>query len=248
MTSANQSLAKFFQSLPLQAMLTKDEEVIIGSLSSAPKYYPPRTILSHQGDSESRLFIINSGWACNYKDLPNGERQVIDFPLKGDIVGIRAVEGPSYDSLASVTELSTFEVSRAALQKALNRVPKLSQFILGGMARQHSVITEHLTNAGRRTAVERLGHYLLELNARLASVGECDAHGFDCPLTQQELADALGVTAIHINRTLRDLRNHNLALFRSGVVEFPERAKLVKLVGFDADYLRLPTFAVPALR
>jgi CRP-like cAMP-binding protein len=243
MTSAAQSLAKFFQSKPLQAMLTKDDELIIGSLSSGPKYYPPRTIMSHQGDTDSRLFIITSGWACNYKDLPDGERQVIDFPLKGDIVGIRAFEGPSFDSLASVTELSTFEFSRPALQKAINRMPKFSQFILGAMARQHTIITEHLSNAGRRTAVERLGHYLLELNARLASFGEGDARGFDCPLTQQELADALGLTAIHVNRTLRELRNHNLAFFRSGVVEFPERAKLVKLVGFDPDYLRLPTFS-----
>lgn len=248
MTSAAQNLVKFFQSPPLRAQLTKDEEAVVSSLSAPPKFYPPHTIVSRQGDAESRLFIVNSGWACNYKDLTNGERQIIDFPLKGDVVGIRTLEGPSYDALASVTELSIFEVSRSKLHEALHRVPRLSHFILGAVARQRAVMVEHLTNAGRRTSLERLGHYLLELNSRLASYGECDERGFDCPLTQQELADALGLTAIHVNRTLRELRKHNLVLFRSGFVEFPERTKLVKLVGFEPDYLALPSFSISGSR
>jgi CRP-like cAMP-binding protein len=244
-TIAAQTLVKFFQSAPVGVVLTKDEEAIINALGLAPRHYPAHTVLCRQGDVEPRLFIIKSGWACSYRDLTNGERQIIDFPLKGDVVGIRAVAGPSYDSLASITDLSVFEISRLSLRKAIERVPKLSQFMLGAMARQRAIMVEHLTNAGRRNALERTGHFLLELDMRLAMFGECGENGFVCPLTQQELADALGLTAIHVNRTLRELREHNLVHFRSGFVEFPERARLVKLVGFERDYLALPPFSSP---
>ena len=149
------------------------------------------------------------------------------------------MDGPNCNSFASITELSLFEVSGPALDKTLNSLPGLSNFFMRALARQNSIVTEHLTNAGRRSALIRTGHYLLELETRLASFGESRAQGYDCPLTQHELADVLGLTAIHVNRTLRELREHELVSFRAGSVEFLNRPKLVKISGFDKEYLRI---------
>jgi CRP-like cAMP-binding protein len=239
MTIVNHTFVHFILSPPMGVVLTHQEREAIQSLNFTQRHYPAHTVISRQGDVEPRRFVINSGWGCIYRDLANGDRQIIDVPLKGDIFGIRTVDGPNWNSFASITELSVFEVSGPALGKMLGVLPGLSNFLMRSIARQNSIVTEHLTNAGRRNALVRTGHYLLELAARLASIGEDTELGYDCPLTQHELADALGLTAIHVNRTLRELREHDLVSFRSGFVEFLNRSKLAKISGFDKEYLRI---------
>ncbi len=238
MTFVTHTFVQFIQSPPIEAVITHEERDIIQSLSFTPRHYPAHTVISRQGDVEPRRFIVNSGWGCVYRDLANGDRQVIDIPLRGDIFGLRAVDRTNCNSFASITELSVFEVSGPTLGKTLKNLPGLTSYFIRAMARQNSILTEHLTNAGRRSALVRTGHYLLELQARLASFGEGTELGYDCPLTQHELADALGLTAIHVNRTLRELREHDLVSFRSGFVEFLNRPKLEKISGFDKEYLR----------
>jgi CRP-like cAMP-binding protein len=239
MTFVTHTFIQFILSLPVGIVMTNEEREAIQSLNFTPRHYPAHTVISRQGDVEPRRFIVNSGWGCVYRDLANGDRQIIDIPLKGDIFGIRTVDGPNCNSFASITELSLFEVSGPALNKTLNSLPGLSNFFMRALARQNSIVTEHLTNAGRRSALIRTGHYLLELETRLASFGEITAQGYDCPLTQHELADVLGLTAIHVNRTLRELREHELVSFRAGSVEFLNRPRLVKISGFDKEYLRI---------
>jgi CRP-like cAMP-binding protein len=239
MTFVNHSFVQFILSPPLGVVLTHEEREAIQSLTFTPRHYPAHTVISRQGDVEPRRFIINSGWGCIYRDLANGDRQIIDVPLKGDMFGIRTVDGPNWNSFASITELAVFEVSGQSLAKMLNNLPGLTTFLMRAIARQNSIVTEHLTNAGRRNALVRTGHYLLELAARLASFGEGTELGYECPLTQHELADALGLTAIHVNRTSRELREHDLVSFRSGFVEFLNRPKLAKISGFDKEYLRI---------
>lgn len=239
MASVTQGLVQLVQSSPMGTTLTSDERGAVQALNATLKSYPPHAVISRQGDVEPRLFVVNSGWGCIYRDLANGDRQIIDIPLKGDFVGILAAEGPNCNSFASITDLSIFEISKQAFVKTLDDLPKLSSFFMRLAARQHSIMTEHLTNAGRRNASVRTAHYLLELGVRLAAIGEGTELGYDCPLTQHELADVLGLTAIHVNRTLRELREHELVSFRSGVVEFINRQKLSTLSGFDNDYLRI---------
>ncbi len=239
MTFFAPTFAQFLEAPPVGAVLTREERDAIQSLNVGPKHYQSHTVISRQGDVEPRIFFLNSGWACVYRDLANGDRQIIDIPLKGDIVGIRAVDGPNYNSLGSITDLSVFEISRHALAKSLQHLPGLSRLFMRAAARQYSIVTEHLTNTGRRNALVRTAHYLQELGAQLTAVGEGNEMGYECPLTQHELADVLGLTAIHVNRTLRELRENELVSFRSGFVEFLNKQKLTKLTSFDADYLKM---------
>ena len=99
------------------------------------------------------------------------------------------------------------------------------------------MVVEHLVGIGRRNALERTAHYLLELGARLKLVGFGDKTGFDCPLTQYHLADALGLSAVHANRVLRTLREDGLVTFQKGRVSFDNFKALSELAGFDPDYL-----------
>jgi CRP-like cAMP-binding protein len=98
-------------------------------------------------------------------------------------------------------------------------------------------VVEHLVDLGRRDAAERMAHFLLELGARLALVGLGSKDGYACPLTQYLLADALGLSAVHVNRVLRQLREAGMVTFRDGCVAFDRYDELVKFAQFDPAYM-----------
>ncbi|MDX8538721.1 Crp/Fnr family transcriptional regulator [Mesorhizobium abyssinicae] len=203
-----------------------------------PKIYKPHSVLCRQDDDDDTIFIVKSGWALLYRGLLDGERQIIDTPLWGDVVGLRSVDGPRFASLASITELAVHEVSRKALVERILSGGNFGNRFACSLARANAILAEHLVNVGRRNAMSRTAHFLLELEERLSSVG-LSAHGrYECPLTQHELADILGMTTVHVNRTLSELRKADLVSFKAGHVEVLNRKNLVKVAGFDNEYLR----------
>ncbi|WP_245417317.1 Crp/Fnr family transcriptional regulator [Aminobacter sp. AP02] len=203
-------------------------------LEATPRNYPAGAVVSHQGDSNTRIFIIASGWSCVSRHLSNGSRQIIDTPLRGDILGFPQFDGGGINSLSCVSDVTLYEIPGQSFRKVLDQNATLSVLFARIAARQHAITVERLTSVCRRSALERTAHYLLETGERLGA-GD---HGYDCPLTQHDLADALGLTQIHVNRTLRELRERELVSFRAGSVEFLSRPKLVKLAGFDRAYLQ----------
>lgn len=207
-------------------------------LRVAAKIYRPGSVLCHQGEEEDRVFFVKSGWSLLYRELPNGERQIVDTPLSGDMAGFRSASGPRFASLVSATELSVFEIQQKDLTEAMKTNGALGPRIACALARQNAILAEHLVNAGRRDAQAKLAHFLLELEERLSSVGMASLGRFECPLTQHELADILGMTTVHINRTLGELRKSDLISFRYGHVDVIDRKKLVSMAGFDREYLR----------
>ncbi|CDX43216.1 CRP/FNR family transcriptional regulator [Mesorhizobium sp. SOD10] len=202
------------------------------------KIYKPHSVVCRQGDDDDRIFIVKSGWGLLYRDLLNGRRQIVDTPLRGDIIGFRSVKGPRYASLSSITDLAVFDVSRKELTAALSGGGRLASEVAYALARLNAVLAEHLVNIGRRNAMSRTAHFLLELEERLSIAGLSAQGRYDCPLTQNELADILGMTSVHVSRTLRELRKADLLSFKTGHVQLIDREKLTKLSGFDNEYLR----------
>jgi CRP-like cAMP-binding protein len=233
-----QTLLEFIRSHPVGGTLSENDWGNNDFLGVTAKIYKPHSIICRQGDDNDGIFIVKSGWAILYQGLLDGERQIIDTPLWGDIVGFRSVDGPHLASLASITELHVYEISSKELVEAILTEGGLGKKIACSLARLNAILAEHLMNAGRRNAMSRTAHFLLELEERLSIAG-LSAHGrYECPLTQYELADILGMTTVHVNRTLRELRKADLVSFKAGHVEVINRKKLVKTAGFDNDYLR----------
>ncbi|MQX38627.1 Crp/Fnr family transcriptional regulator, partial [Roseospira navarrensis] len=115
--------------------------------------------------------------------------------------------------------------------------PRLATAIMWGASRDEAMVVEHLVNIGRRSAIERTAHFFLELGQRLALIGHVTNNGFACPLNQYVLADALGLSAIHVNRILRQLRERGLITLKAQQVIILDLAGLEKLAGFDSGYL-----------
>ena len=231
-----------------ESPLTRKLEAFVGlsaiDLATLARFYRRRRRfeigheLIHEGQTKASAFVLAEGWACSYKMLPDGERQIVDFQVPGDFLGLRSILFRTSDhSTEAVTRIEATEVLATDILDAFSEAPRLATAILWAASRDEAMVVEHLVNLGRRSAEERTAHLLLELGARLNLVGMGDRTGYDCPLTQYHLADALGLSAVHVNRVLRHLREMHLVTFQKGRVAFDNFAGLSELASFDTSYL-----------
>ncbi len=194
--------------------------------------------LIYEGQTNHSAYILAKGWMCSYKMLRGGGRQIVEFQIPGDFLGLRSVLFRTADhSIEPITKSEASEVGVEDVFGAFEAAPRLAAAVLWAASADEAIIVERLVSLGRRGAVERVVHFLLELGARLKLVGLATKDGYACPLTQYRLADALGLSAIHINRVLRQLREESLLTFRDGVVTFGNFDALVKIADFDMAYL-----------
>jgi len=218
--------------------LMPDELICLAKLQSIRRSIEPQTELVYEGQSDHKAWILLEGWANCYKIVPNGGRQIIGFPLPGDFMGLRSILLRTSDhSFESLTSAVVSEISRSRLIEVIHDFPRLATAILWAASRDEAMVVEHLVNIGRRSAIERTAHFFMELGQRLALIGQVVDNGFACPLNQYVLADALGLSAIHVNRVLRQLRERGLITLRAQHVIILDLTGLQALAGFDGSYL-----------
>uniref|UniRef100_UPI003517F49A Crp/Fnr family transcriptional regulator n=1 Tax=Pararhodobacter marinus TaxID=2184063 RepID=UPI003517F49A len=153
-------------------------------------------------------------------------------------LGLRSVLLRTSDhGFEPIVDIEAAEVMTSELLEAFAQAPRLATAILWAASRDEAMVVEHLVGIGRRDANARMAHFLLELGSRLALVDMGSKKGYDCPLTQYHLADVLGLSAVHVNRVLRQLRENGLLTFRDGHVTFQNYDGLVDLAEFDPAYL-----------
>ena len=194
--------------------------------------------LVREGEAGHEAFILHSGWTCSYKDLPNGGRQIISFPIAGDCVGLRSVLLKTADhSFEALTDLVVSTVDGTSIFETFSEFPRLGAAILWATSRDEAMIVEHLVSIGRRSAIERTAHFFMELAERLYLIDPSQGSEFKCPLSQYVMADALGLSSIHVNRVLRQLRELNLLTVLHGRFTIHDLAGLRKLSGFQGGSL-----------
>jgi len=218
--------------------LSESELAVLAHLHLRQRSFVAGRDLVHQGQSEQAAYILAEGWVCSYKIQPDGSRQIVDFQVPGDFLGLRSVLLRTSDhSFEPIVDIRAAEFFMGELLDAFVQTPRLATAILWAVSRDEAMVVEHLVGIGRRDPEARMAHFLLELGSRLALVGLGSKAGYGCPLTQYHLADALGLSAVHVNRVLRQLREDGLVTFRNGVVKFDDYDRLVELAEFDPAYL-----------
>ena len=184
------------------------------------------------------MCLVTEGWVFSYQLLRDGSRQVIDFRIPGDFIGINsALLRRRQNLFATITEAEVGEFDQGPMIGMLQSGGRLARAIMWTVSREGAQIEEHLVDLGRRSALSRTAHLLLELGDRLKLVGHGTDGGYACPLSQALLADALGLTPVHVNRKLRDLREMGCLTFRNGYVSFDNLPALVEVAEYDPDYL-----------
>jgi len=183
-------------------------------------------------------YLNHDGWLVRYKVLHSGARQVLDFILPGETFGLQAcVFRSSLYSVVTITPASLTVIPFDMIDMVLEQGIHLSKALLWSAICESARLGEHVIDSGRRSAYERLSHFFLELFVRLKRVGLTTGMSFQAPLTQELIADALGLTAIHVNRTLRCLRQDKLVALDEKKVTILDFEALSLLSDFENSYL-----------
>ncbi len=180
-------------------------------------------------------FTVRRGWACSWRSLSDGRRQVVDIFLPGQVMGLRELflGGPKGSFLA-LTEVEVGMLHREHLHALFQHSPQLGALLLDVAIQEQALLVERIVSIGRRSAAQRLGHFFLELQARLhASDGP-----FECPLNQAVLGDALGLSSVHVSRSLRQLKQQGLMEMKDRMVWIRAPERLRAYADFDGRYLR----------
>jgi CRP-like cAMP-binding protein len=211
---------------------------IIAELQTVQRHFTKRKEFIREGDSISSAYMLHRGWMCAYKRLPDGGRQVVEILMPGDFVGLRGLFLQTSDcNVEALTDVVVSEITRNRLIAAMRKSSELTGALLWAFAQDEAIVMQHLVNLGRRNALARTAHFLLELGFLAHKAGEGTLNSYDCPLSQQLLADALGITSIHLNRILRYLREKKLLTIAGGKVIFHNAPLLKEVAGFDQSYL-----------
>jgi CRP-like cAMP-binding protein len=190
------------------------------------------------GNGHTSLYINHDGWLFQYKILHNGSRQIVDFILPGEIFGLQAcLFITSLYSVVAITDATVSAIPFEVVAGAFERNPKLSKALFWSAVCESAILGEHLVDAGRRSAYERVSHLLLELFVRLRRSGQTDGLSFHMPLTQELIGDSLGLTTVHVNRTLRSIREDGLIAIKGKQVTLLDCEAMCRLCDFQKSYL-----------
>ena len=227
--------------LSQQRALSSDALRNLEALGARTQVVEVKATLQTEDDAVYRARYVVAGWACRKRLLSDGRRQVFGFILPGDGVGVCLHPSPLANATtAALTRVELVDASDLLRPDTLSACPDISQAISLAANEEERRLLDHLVRLGRLDAIERVAHLLLELHDRLAVIGLAEQGRFPLPLTQEVLADALGLSVVHINRTLQDLRRQQLVMVKSGECTLLDRDTLTILADYNPREPRAP--------
>jgi CRP-like cAMP-binding protein len=228
----------FYRKILTLVDLDQDDFEILNRLICTSATYKRRRDIARVGEQPSFLCIVLEGWAARYSLRTDGSRRITGILMPGDFCGIHAVSAAVMDH--AITALTTCKIGKIELRElenALRSVPKLGQALWRSKLIEESLLRMWLLNS--KDAAKSLAHLLCELHTRASQLGLTQGAACEIPLTQEDLGDALGLTAVHVNRMLRELREQGLVEFSNMRLTIPDVPALHAASGFDPQYLYL---------
>jgi CRP/FNR family transcriptional regulator, anaerobic regulatory protein len=187
-----------------------------------------------QGATSEHLFTVLAGWAFRYKMLPDGRRQILNYALPGDFVGLQAsVLNHMEHSVEALTDMVLCIFPRDKLWELHRGHPTLAFDLTWLAAREEQILDENLLSVGRRSALERIAYLMLHLFTRAKQLNLAQGNKFEFPLTQQHVADTLGMSLVHANKTLQRLRRSGTVRWNRNEVEIVDAAALARAARYD---------------
>lgn len=217
----------------------EEEEAIRGAISGMIDVGPARPIVRAQKVMDYSTILL-SGIACRRKDLRDGRSQITELHVAGDFVDLHSFTLKYLDhDVVALTHCRLATVPHDRLRELTERFPHLARVYWFGTNLDAAIHREWELSLGRRAALARMAHLFCEMYIRLKIVGLTRDYSYDLPLTQEQLAESLGLTAVHVNRTLQQLRRDNAIAFERGQVVIKDLERLEEIAEFDPAYLYL---------
>jgi CRP-like cAMP-binding protein len=229
---------RFIEKLRGFAKLTDHDISALEQATLRTQAFSPRQDLIREGDEPGPVFVVLEGWAARYKVLPSGSRQIMAFLMPGDACDLNLNLLAEMDhSIQAITYATVAKITRDDMDRLMNKHPGISRAMYVAQLIDESTLRSWIVSLGRRSSTERVAHLILELYVRGVSIGIASHDQVELPLSQVVLADALGMTPVHINRVLQDLRRSDAVELRRGILRIKDAGALTRLSGFDDNYL-----------
>ena len=224
------------RALPLFVSAAGTELALVESIKHDQIAVPAERSIIHEGQSNAPLYTLFSGWAFRFKTLSDGRRQILNFLLPGDFIGVQQKMGDaSPHGVQALTDVELCVFRRDALWELHRGAPTLGFAVTWLTAQEESLVDDTLLSVGRRSAEERIATLLVVLYKRVAALLPDASGGVPFPLTQQHIADGLGLSLVHTNKTLRKLERRGLHRIRNGRLQLMDVHALARIADLYGD-------------
>lgn len=238
----------FIRKLQQLALLSAADIAALARVSATPVIAGQNKDLVPEGQPVECAFLILEGYACRYRIRPGGARQILSYLLPGDLFGLDAPLVPcSPHALGTLSACQVVRIPHEVLLPLIEQHPQIALALHLSKLVEEAVLHERLVSLVSRSGIERTAHLFCELNVRLEMVGRAAGDQFALPLTQVDLGDTLGLSNVHVNRVLQDLRRQELFELKGRILTILNRAQLEALAEFNASYLHLGNQSAGAL-
>lgn len=229
----------FVQRLDNLSRLQETEVHLLESLCRNPRHVGSKTYIHRESSKTSRFPVLMSGWAARQQILRNGSRQITRLMLPGDAHYFEASPGSLlHEEIVTLSPCNVAHVSHREMEGAIESSASIGKAMHNYGCMENAILSSLVVNIGRRDALERMAFLICELHHRLSLIEGCVAHDtFDFPLTQDDLADALGLTPVHVNRKLQQLRQSEIIILRSRKMQILDLPQLQQIAGFNGSHL-----------
>lgn len=237
---ADTGIDRLLMKLRARDLVNEEEEHVLRDAVSEVKEIPAHRTIVRAGVTVSNCTLLVEGLIARYKDLADGQRQILELHVPGDFLDLHSFLLKRLEhNVGSLTPVLIALVPHDALREITERQPHLARLLWFSTLLDAALHREHIVSVGRRTAAARIAHLLCELEVRLQLVGLSRDRRFPLALTQAEIADATGLTSVHVNRMLKRLRDEGMVTFRGGEVIIQDWDRLQRVAEFTPDYLYL---------
>ena len=220
--------------MPVLRDFSPEELDFVSSFKSGELNVEAGTNVLLQGTNSAYLYTVLVGWAFRHKTMPDGRRQILNFAMPSDFLGLQGtVANEMQHSVEALTDMTLCLFPREKLWDLFTKFPALAYDVTWLAAREEQILDESLLSIGRRTAVERMAYLLLHLFTRAEEVGLTKGDTIQFPFTQQHVADTLGMSLVHANKTLKKLTATRTMRWKGKVFEILNREALGKLANFE---------------
>jgi len=220
--------------------LSSDDLAALTKVTQNVRFVDARRDLVSEGDKPRYVHLVLDGWGARYKSLPDGKRQIVSLFLPGDFCDLNVYILKHMDhSIGAITRMKVAMITPEEMNALTTQRPRVTQALWWHELVTTAIQREWTLNLGQRTAYERIAHLLVELYLRLRTVGRARDNRCDFPLTQTDLAEATGLTAVHVNRTLQELRGDGLIELERRQLHILDLERLMDVSMFNPNYLHL---------
>jgi CRP-like cAMP-binding protein len=235
-----QTLQLFVKRLASRSILTDEEVSAVLGLKGQTREVASHVDFVRQGEQVDHACLVVEGLVGRFGQNADGARQITCIHIPGDMADLPSVVSPKAGwGLSALTRTTILRIPHTDLRRAAAKHPGLAEAFWRDCVADGSIFSEWVVNVGRRDAISRLAHLLCEMGIRREQAGQGDRAAFPLPMTQTDLGDATGLTSVHVNRTLKELREQSIVELRSGIVTIHDWDKLAKTGDFDAAFMLL---------